>query len=117
MQVLPISNQNFKARVNMDMSVQEACRKSQKLSDVVSVIRDYVKCDEVFLRDKAIGNGLEGRIYGQSKHADGSIKDYSIGYYQKDGRTGEFQFFPEHIDWMNGAKDPVETYNHILYYS
>ena len=46
MQVSPISNQNFKATVHMDLNVQRACGRSQELCDVINVIRNYVKCDE-----------------------------------------------------------------------
>ena len=59
MQIDSVSNQNFKAKVSMDLRVQNAYKQIPELKKFVKFLEEKVKCPDVYLSTKPV-NGWRG---------------------------------------------------------
>ena len=117
MQIDSVSNQNFKAKVSMDLRVQNAYKQIPELKKFVKFLEEKVKCPDVYLSTKPV-NGWRGffdqKLIGQSVHTDGKIYDSELGMLWYDDKNKKYSFVADNIQGFM-EKDPYTHFNYLLH--
>lgn len=111
---------SFKAKVHMDLRVQDACNSSAELRAFVKFLKDSSVCKDLYLSTKpqpGIISAYESYLMGQSVHENGKIYDTVLGSLLRNPEGNDCKF-RQILNSRNVKHNnsPEKYYNNLLYY-